>query len=329
MFLDIKDEDIVFLHRLASLTNVIPLIAKSDTLSPEENGVLRRSIEEIISQTGIQCFTFNTHKATTTPPYTVCSAPSDDNDNMDASMLMSPDYVQPLIPSDLSTLIQQLFAPETVSCLRYLAAKRLVLAQGASTSQSLRSIPKTMANLPSSSTTSTTTHPTTPDILSHAHDISPYLQARIADHTQQEERLAQIRLAKWAGDLQRSLRNEREQYEALAHGERANWLSRRLGECVNDNALVHIQKSVPATGEELSQSTSKSEFLRFSSSRGLLDSSDPLGLVRWKEAMRRRGWIAFQIVGGFGVVGAVAVWMARTWGSGSDAWAWGWLGVRV
>lgn len=54
---------------------------------------------------------------------------------------------------------------------------------------------------------------------------------------------------------------------------------------------------------------------------GLADTNDPLGLVRWTEGARRRGWVAFQVVGGFGVLGAVAVWMARNW-----EWELGWEG---
>jgi len=75
----------------------------------------------------------------------------------------------------------------------------------------------------------------------------------------------------------------------------------------------------------------KPDLVRVSGHRGLLDAGDPLGLLRWNEAMKRRGWIAIQIVGTFGVVGAVVLWMARSW-AGSESyttWAWEWLGGRA
>ena len=340
--LDLKDEDIVFLRHLAALTNVIPLIAKVDTASPEETEVLRRSMTDKLLHAQIKSFAFDPDNSTTSPPLTVCSAPSDDDDNMDASILMSPDYVQPLIPSELAILVQQVFSPENISRLRHLAAKKLVLAQGSRVLTTPTTFPHSVSNpvsnyvsnYPSTSSTSTASSPTTSQtILSYTSGLSPYVQARIADHTQREERYAQIRLAKWANDLQRSLQNERARYEAIMRGERAVWLSQKLGECVNDGSLVPVKGGTLAApiGERLAPG--KSELLRVSGHRGLLDAGDPLGLLRWNETMKRKGWIAFQVVGGFGVLGAVAVWAARAMGVGTDGyywdWNWGWLGGKT
>ena len=54
---------------------------------------------------------------------------------------------------------------------------------------------------------------------------------------------------------------------------------------------------------------------------------DPLGLLRWQDSVRTRGWIALQIVGGFGVVGGLAFWMAKYFGmmgSINERWIQGW-----
>ena len=67
--------------------------------------------------------------------------------------------------------------------------------------------------------------------------------ARIADYTQREETMAQVHLAKWATDLQRSLQNERERYTAIARDDRAFWLTERLSECVDDGSLVPITQT--------------------------------------------------------------------------------------
>src|SRR6202000_2471800 len=40
--------------------------------------------------------------------------------------LMSPDYVQPLLPSELTVLVNQVFNPDTISWLRHSAAKKFI-----------------------------------------------------------------------------------------------------------------------------------------------------------------------------------------------------------
>jgi len=53
----------------------------------------------------------------------------------------------------------------------------------------------------------------------------------------------------------------------------------------------------------------------------LVDRADPLGLLRWNDRFQRRGWVAMQVLTGFGVVGAVALWVARHWESfGLGSW---------
>lgn len=319
----------IFLQRLTAVTNVIPLIAKSDTLSLEETEVLRRSIDRL-RHTEVKLFSFNSEDTPSRSPFTICSASSDDDENMDASVLMSPDYVQPLIPSELTALIQHVFDPDNIACLRHLAAKKLVHAQGSK----IFSVPSSsLANASNSAFARPTISPRSSTGQTIVPYMSPYNRARMTDHTQQEEKLAHIRLAKWAGELQRSLQNERARYEAIARGERAIWLTEKLVECGNDGAFVPIQE--PSSSILLSDKgmiPTTSDPVRVPGHRGLLDAGDPLGLLRWNEAMKRRGWIAFQIMGTFGVVGAVAVWIARSWGMGSETytiWTWEWLGGRA
>ena len=51
----------------------------------------------------------------------------------------------------------------------------------------------------------------------------------------------------------------------------------------------------------------------------LLDLSDPLGLMRWADTAGKRSWVVLRVLGGCGVLGAVAFWAFRNWG-----WAWDW-----
>ena len=320
------------------MTNVVLLIAKADLLSSEEVEASKAAISGELRAAGIKPFALLSD-APTCPLYTVCSALSKDEENMDASLLMSPDYVQPLLYSELATLVQDIFAKDHVSRLRHLAAVKLLRHRTSFQPPSTSPLSPSPLNILQSSSLlssfTTTTSPTTSQtLITRPHTTSSYVQARIADHTQREEKLAQVRLAKWAGDLQRGLSNERARYEALARGERALWLTQRLGECVHEGSLLPATTTATAPGS--SSSAAKKALLSSWSvvdagmrRRGFVndnanddDAGDPLGLVRWSESVRRRGWMAFQILGGFGVLGAVAVWMARNraWELGAEDW---------
>ena len=299
----------MFFDRLSSLSNVIPLISKSDSRSPEEFEILRRSIHEQLKSANIRAFE-PVLDGTGNFVYNVCSATSDDEDVMDASLLMSSKYIQPLLSSELGLLLQHIFEKDTISRMRHLASKKLLTA--------LRS------NAPAPTPKASAITPRSPG-------LSPYLQARITDHIQHEERLAQIKLAKWASDLQRSLQAERAQYEAMAASQRVGWLTDKLGECGSSSephqdspstsALVPVSKSK----RRRSPSSSSPNSYTTPSSTNLFEAGDPLGLLRWNETLRHRGWLAFQVAGGFGILGAVAVWAAKAWGwsssSSSSLWA--------
>ncbi len=328
---DLEPVDLDFLQRLSMLTNVIPLVAKADLLSNEEIERVKTSITNDLESAGIRPFVFDPSGPATSSVYTVCSAPSNDEDNMDASLLMSPEYTQPLLPSKLAELVHQIFDKDHIQWLKHLAAKKLINSRREmEVSTMVTSFPKSPIN-PSQSgylrsptvlMSSAAGQATAP----YASGAPSYVQFRVTDHTQREEKLAQVRLAKWAGGLQKSLQNERARYEALSRGERALWLTERLGECVNEGTLVPVHGSATVDPSEKAlwslNPEPPSSFGRISAVGG-----DPLGLLRWNEAMRRKGWITFQVVGSFGVLGAMAVWMARSWGLGTDeypGWTWLW-----
>jgi hypothetical protein len=150
-------KDVDFMQRLSNLTNVIPIIAKSDVLSPAEVVEVKTSILAQLQVTPIKPFLFGKAvedalltvqglpivaasspdpKAAAEPaqypfniptyPYAISTNPGQDLETMDASLLMSPDYVQPLLPSELATLVNQVFDPENISWLRHSAAKKFL-----------------------------------------------------------------------------------------------------------------------------------------------------------------------------------------------------------
>ena len=255
-------------------------------------------------------------------------------EDMDASLLMSSDYIQPLLPSELPVLVEHIFDKDNASWLRHSAAKKIIQWRKTPRAMSIITPTSRISFTPQYSRANTSplvisTSSTSQALISYPSSPLSYAQARVADHTQREERLAQVHLANWAGSLQRSLQNERARYEALAHEQRTAWLRERLDECAmdaTDRSLVPTNQATAIEGK-----ASREAYVGFYSHRGLGNPEDPLGLIRWNEAMRQRGWIAFQVVGSFGVLGAVAVWVIRNWGAnvgldGSAGWSLGWLG---
>jgi hypothetical protein len=241
---------------------------------------------------------------------------------MDASLLMSPDYVQPLYPTELGFLVEQIFERETVSWLRHSAAKKcLQWRRGSLTSSALtKSIPQSLS-MDSSYSLAASSRIVTPPIGA----TNTYTLARITDHTQREERLAQVRLSKWASDLQRSLQNERARFEALARGERAVWLTERLNECVQDGTIVPISAARRRNDPPISRELVKQggAYAHHTVRGAFLDRYDPLGLIQLNADMKHRSWAALQIVGSFGIIGGLAIWLARNWNSENESFAWG------
>ncbi|KAL2287759.1 hypothetical protein FJTKL_05108 [Diaporthe vaccinii] len=329
----LKPADIKYLQLLASLTNVIPLVSKADNMTPEDVAQSKAQIRSELMEAGVRPFSFTVSSTgifdNTKPkyPYAVSSTPGSDHDIMDASLLMSPDYVQPLMQSELAAVVDQVFCENGASWLRHAAAKKFIQWKNADNSSRPRALYKPMG-LPGSPSMPLVTAGT---FSSPVGATSQYSLARIADHTQREERLAQIRLANWASELQRSLANERARYDALARGERAIWLTEKLHECVQDGELV------PFAGRDRSDSR-LGEKTRRRSGRGrchstsTTQSQDPLGLLRVAARVKANGWIALEVLGGVGILGGAAVWLTgQEWPAiewAVDQWSAFWSGDR-
>ena len=295
------------MERLSKMTNIVPLISRSDTLSMESFESLRRSIHNQLKQASITTFVPSAD-GTAQSVYSVCSVSSDDAEIMDASLLMSSDFVQPLQPSELGILMDCIFEQNTISRLRHLASKKLLQARHSGTLKLLGG----NSRLPL---------------------LSPHIDAKIMNHIQQEEKLAQIKLAKWASDLQRGLQSERAQLEAIAKNERTGWLTERLGKCVIEDREILPSTVLASKNKTRRPPRDASAIIHqgsaYQSQASILDAGDPLGILRWNEAMRDRGWVAFQVAGSFSVLGAVVVWAAKTWGIGctctsndDERWIW-------
>ena len=322
---------------LSEMANVVPLISKADLLSHEHIEALKAETRWKMDSAALPKLpvfsTSETHGEAqdALAPYAVSSAVGPDHETMDASLLMSPDYVQPLIPSELALLVQQIFETEMISYLRHSAAKKLIAWQAAhpNATHPMNSSPPPLEFSPRPSSLDSPP----PCSISNAGVLVPFASdlslattsnslamIRLAEHAQQEERLAQVRLNKWANELQNSLQRERERFEKLARGERAIWLVERMGEEAQGGRLSVFDQSgalvKAGSGGSWASSGASAKY----------STHDPLGLLRWRANFTTRGWIALQVVGSFGMIGGLAFWLARTWGvtSAINEWARGW-----
>jgi hypothetical protein len=320
------------MKRLAPLTNIIPVIGHADRLTDEEINTLKSAIVDELDKAGIRPFSCERigdpgqQPSDAGMPFAISSATGDDADNMDASLLMSPDYVQPLVLSELPLLVERIIERDTIAWLRHSAAKKFVHWWRGSLSASLATAsPALISSLNSSayaavslSDSSSTMHTPSVSPSSVASGGSPsYALARVSQHMQREDRIAQIRLAKWATELQRSLQNERERYERLARGERAMWLTGRLEECIIDGSVepLALEDSLlaRATSTAIARASDGKGRRRAWGSRAEVNPQDPLGLLHLVEQLQTRGWATVQVVGGLGLIGGLAIWIARHW----------------
>lgn len=389
-------KDIEFMQRLSSLTNVIPVIAKCDTMSSLEIIASKTSLLAGLQTAAIKPFLFGkqlddallaaqglsitrepeTPRAsepnvqltadscphpfdTPTYPYAVSSTPGPDSENMDASLLMSADYVQPLLPSELTALIEQVFDPDSISWLRHTAAKKFLtwrhrtrLPGDSFILHSLQQIPQTpttasvglngpVLNTSASCSMFSATSPSgvlvprsgspfyssnlqSPIIgssasLANSDVFEPTAElslARFNSYGRGEERLSEVRVAKWATDLQRSLRNERDRFEELQRNDRAKWLLDRVGEEVTRGTIVASPGGTPRAewavvrhGDEKAVKAGQ----RYHKAMGL-DTRDPLGLCSFGDDVRRNGFVFVKVLGGVSVLGAVVVAVIRAFG---------------
>ena len=303
---DPKEEELTAIGELSQMTNVVPLLAKSDLYSPSDLDKVKEDFQSRLVAKSIEPFRFSsqpqTESQSPTLPYAVCSAISPDTENMDASLLMSPEYVQPIQSSDLSHLLSLIFEPINMSKLRYTAARKLIRSCN--------------HNSNSSSTLPMLRNPLSEDNMSPPR-YGSYLQARILAHTTREETFAQARLAKWAADLQRGLNRERARYEALADQARTKWL---------EGQFSGIGSVPPPSPSSLPMRVHRHGYQKEkrlpawsrTAQRERINVDDPLGLAGLKAQVRKHSWTILKWLG-VGAFAGVIFWGYRA--SHSD-WAW-------
>ncbi|TLD33924.1 hypothetical protein PspLS_00432 [Pyricularia sp. CBS 133598] len=338
---DIKPVDLQYLRMLAPLTNIIPLIAKSDTIAADEIWERKQKVLSQLLSANVRPFRYSKVLPTSQAEavLSVSSATGSDSEVMDASLLMSPDYVEPLLPSELGELVRQVFSADGASWLRHSAAKKCLQWRSGEQASKPQALYRPLNSWPPPAQGQTLPGGSqAPPFIGTTGELtvrSPASALALAPTVvRREEQLAQIRLANWAVELQRSLDSERARYEAIARGERAVWLTERLGECVKDGTLVAIGgQDVQRQNSRSRRSTSSSpagpkvfrphrddmptsdvqtmtKGLRLQSAH----SQDPLGLLEMMADIKARSWVVLEVLGSVGVFGGLALWVTgRYW----------------
>lgn len=188
--LDVRD--IEAMRSLQSKTNVIPLLARSDELDSEAVELAKDRIRQQIEEQGLECFSFYDHVTDTEPLdiLAVSSATKPDYDVMDASILMSSGYVQPLVATDLERLVRHIFSVDGSAWLRHTASQKCVQWRRDNT-QGLDLEMALMHRDPAKCA------------LSPVLTINPFVQ---------RQRWSRIEVSNWAQGLRRSLEVERCHY---------------------------------------------------------------------------------------------------------------------
>ncbi|KAI7304987.1 hypothetical protein KC315_g14900 [Hortaea werneckii] len=326
-------------------TNVIPLIAHADTLSAEEAAAAKEKVAAYIRSLDVEPFFLSETESLSESeetagrevrePLLVSSARTDDTEEVDASVLMDPQYVQPLVPSELGYLVEQLLEPNNIARMKHLAATKFLswrhehlsapqkvqrynlAPQSPEFGHTLSSVPSSNSMLedpskvlvPHSNSSfyrSTSPSPSDASLPFAGQDIrtSAYALAKHDDQTQGQQPFREIRLAKWAQDLQRSLNNERKRYTSMWNNAPVEWSSNMSSPgSDNEKALTTTAcgSQRPARG-------------RLGGDIAIIDPCDPLGILSLGQTLRRNSLFVLGVAGGTGLVGAVAWWLVRHWG---------------
>ncbi|EME48473.1 hypothetical protein DOTSEDRAFT_67494 [Dothistroma septosporum NZE10] len=313
------------LQCLCAWTNFIPLIGRADTVTPEQLAIRKTQIVRMLDNLKSEPYQLSNDGEDTTSaePFAISSALIDDAETIDASILMSSQYLQPLAPSELGRLTDLLLTPHNIARMRHESATKFVTwrqenlqalitrscflrsqSPGVTSTGSLLEDPSKVLVPHSTSSYYRSASPDVSDISAlagNAVGASEYALAKYNEQSQPSEPFRQVRIAKWAQELKRSLDNERRKY-------------------------IHMyttRSTTPSSAESEKQLMPMHDAQRPKAGRlggdlGIIDPRDPLGVLAFAQTFRRRGFVLLQVVGGCGLIGAVAYWVMRNWADVQD-----------
>ncbi|KAK0985636.1 hypothetical protein LTR54_013713 [Friedmanniomyces endolithicus] len=348
---------------MCKCTNVVPLIGHADSVPESDIDTRRQQVIDMIEECGQECFALSDAAMEPGPkdgqqhatPLAISSALGDDAETIDASILMSSQYMQPLVPSELGYLVEHLLDPDNIARMRHISATKFLLWRQQNLGHHLVDIQKQVLlhrsplfghTLPSATYTGSLLEEPSKVLVPHAsssyfRSASPSAisetsasggaatSAALAHYNEQPPApgsdtapFRQVRLAKWARDLQRGLENERRKYQHKYFPQQpstagADWDLR--AETSTEEASNNEKAIIPGTSTDKPTASPPSRG-RLGGDIAVIDPRDPLGVLAFTQRFRRQGWVALRVAGGCGLVGALAWWVVRNWAEVQREW---------
>ncbi|KAK0269891.1 hypothetical protein LTR35_014567 [Friedmanniomyces endolithicus] len=326
---------------MCKCTNVVPLIGHADSVPESDIDTRRQQVIDMIEECGQECFALSDAAMEPGPkdgqqhatPLAISSALGDDAETIDASILMSSQYMQPLVPSELGYLVEHLLDPDNIARMRHISATKFLLWRQQNLGHHLVDIQNLLeepskvlvphasssyfrsASPSAISETSASGGAATSAALAHYNEQPPAPGSDTAP-------FRQVRLAKWARDLQRGLENERRKYQHKYFPQQpstagADWDLR--AETSTEEASNNEKAIIPGTSTDKPTASPPSRG-RLGGDIAVIDPRDPLGVLAFTQRFRRQGWVALRVAGGCGLVGALAWWVVRNWAEVQREW---------
>lgn len=288
------------MRRLSQLTNVIPILSRVDTMSSQQIESCKNQITSQLQDARIRTFTFDSRSAPAhapATPYAVSSARGADHETMDASLLMSSHYVEPLMGTELLYVVDKIFSVEGASWLRHAAARKYIDWRSASPSRP-RHLYKPL-NAPG---------PSISDALVRYAGRSGDL-VRISESAAREpgfklDEGTRLYVADWAADLQRSLAAEKDECLAMPRSCGVPDLRDRAVISTGGpdrNGFVHQRRAQRSDSGRVKQKPAKRTIIK----------QDPLGLLQVSADLKASSWAALELLGSLGLLGGLAFWLSR------------------
>ena len=328
---ELPPEQADLLRQLERWTSVIPLISHADEIEPHKLLTRKQDLLASLRQVGIHesldvmfdgTKTFEETSEVPMRPYAVSSALMDDSETIDASVLMSSTYLEPLVPSELGLFIDQLLEPDNIARLRHLSATKFLLwrqDRGSQIDIAKQAVLTSRGiSLSCSGATSSGSAWDDPNGILVPHSSSGYHSGRSPyapyspglfnaagiSRSCHQSLYSEVHVEEWAQTLQRAINDQRERmhYTDLHADGPCTGIEVHSTESERyptDRALVP-RSQLPPKG-------------RLGGALGVVDPRDPLGILLLGQRFGRQGRFAVQLFGCCGVLGATVWWVVKNW----------------
>lgn len=261
------------MRHLEDSTNVIPLLARADELSTDGRLAAQTKILQDIQAAGLNCFSFSAPSDTRDSPHinAISSATRADYDTVDASILMSSDYLPPLVLTDLNDLIAKTLSMEGSTWLRHSAACKAIKWLRRQRRQGGLSYSPLGCGVMSS--------------------ISGISHGQLTNRSLNRQYWDRIEMSSWAEGLRQSLATERSNLSWQHNSKTMSLTQRHL------NVTKH-RRGYPSASRTMAPASAMSH-------------EDPLGLLQLVSQLQTGGKLTLELLSSFGVIGCVAAWVIR------------------